>query len=64
MVNDKMKEFGNADSTKKTVMKVYKPPRRKLPVDVKLRSLYESVRDFKDAKDKKLSEVIICCWLG
>jgi len=62
VLNEKVKELGpletsSASKQSKPAMKFYKPPRRKLPMDLKLRSLYESVRDSKDAKDRKLSEV-------
>lgn len=53
-MNDKLKELSQPQ---KSTVKVYRPPRKKIPIDVKLKAYYDTVRDYQDNKGKKLSEV-------
>ncbi|KAK6643901.1 hypothetical protein RUM43_000166 [Polyplax serrata] len=61
VLNDKLKELGplpDASTTpKKTAVKTYKPRRKQNPADVKLRSLFETIKEFRDGKGRQLSLV-------
>lgn len=58
VLNDKLKELGPLpDTPKKPTVKTYKPRKKQNPADVKLRSLFETIKEFRDTKGRQLSLV-------
>lgn len=61
VLNDKLKELGplhdGSGTPKKTTVKTYKPRRKLNPMELKLKSLYETIKEFRDAKGRQLSLV-------
>lgn len=60
VLNDKLKELGplhEGSTPKKPGMKTYKPRRKLNPTDAKLKQLYETIKECRDAKGRQLSLV-------
>ncbi|EEB13504.1 predicted protein [Pediculus humanus corporis] len=61
VLNDKLKELGPlpdvSTTPKKSAVKAYKPRRKQTQADAKLRSLFETIKEFRDSKGRHLSLV-------
>lgn len=58
ILNEKLKELGpiGEQSPKKPSVKTYKP-RKKNPIEPKLKALFETIKEFRDGKGRQLSLV-------